>query len=925
MSLADGCVWADECRKFNDGELTVPEQAIHPSPAELHAYGLGQLSYDQATVVESHISECEPCCETIADLSAGDTFVELLQEAEQLPIDQNVDHDGLPTRPSSSSQDIPVPLAKHPRYEIVGLIGRGGIGNVYEARHRKMERTVALKVLNRKFVRKTVAVDRFHREVKTAAQLSHPNIVTAHDADNAGDYHFMVMEFVDGVDLSRIIKDRGALPVIEACKYIHQAALGLHYAHEQGMVHRDIKPHNLMLTADGTVKILDFGLASLAPEVAPEVAQKVVAATDTGVVRSELTVAGAIMGTPDFISPEQAKDARQADVRSDIYSLGATLYHLLSGRPPFDDGSVMHKLTCHAQVEPERLESLRDDIPAELDAIVTRMMAKDPDERFQTPAAVAAALKSFLQAIEPAQQSPPLQAQAARKRNRWLPLTAVATLFIAMIVAGIVFYLETGNGTIRVELMDESLEATIMGEKIEVEDGDKEFEISAGRQQLVIRQKGSDSEFVTNKFRIYRNDEIKFEVRLIAGEVMVSKDGKYFDSKPTESLFPLIGAAFNQEPVKPSIAGAMEAKSAYVLGTGKVVAFSPQERQQSVRSPVKGFVRRIAKGMVEGAKIKRGQFIVEIEPHVAQLETSAKDLETKMATVKAIAEASGRNIIDLEAARVAAVAAAAELITAAKAKWDAKKHLVVGYEAQEWQVRLNHERQKALFDKGVSSKQEVEKSQRDWDVACSELESARLDVTAAMDEWEARKSERVQKERAAEAKVVFARAMQKNALDQAARIQKEIRDIEVKLSELNRLEIKAPRDGTLFRLNVLEPGQALKEGDELFTIVPNSSERAVELLISGDDLPLVEQGDRVRLQFEGWPVAQFDGWPWGVGAFGGEVIDIDTTADGSGNFRILVKPDGKDSWPDEQFLRPGVRANGWILTGSRSDRTSKGN
>ena len=199
------------------------------------------------------------------------------------------------------------------------------------------------------------------------------------------------------------------------------------------------------------------------------------------------------------------------------------------------------------------------------------------------------------------------------------------------------------------------------------------------------------------------------------------------------------------------------------------------------------------------------------------------------------------------------LAAADKLIDAAKAKWDAKERLVAGYEAKELQARLNHERQKALFDKGVRTKKEIEKSQQDWDVAASELASAKLDVTAAMKEWEAKKSERIQKEREAEAKVDNARAMQQDALGQAATIQKEIRDIDVKLSELDRLVIKAPRDGTLFRLNVFERGQALKEGDELFTIVPDTSERAVELWISGNDMPLVQRGDHVRLQFEGWP------------------------------------------------------------------------
>ena len=317
----------------------MPETSAHPSREQLSAYNLGQLPPDEAVAIESHISECEPCCDTIVSLSSDDTFVGLLKEARQLPTDQTVDH-GVATA-SSSGEDVPAPLAEHPRYEIVGLIGKGGMGDVYKARHRKMERTVALKVINRELVRKAEAVDRFHREVKAAAQLSHPNIVTAYDADQAGDFHFMVMEYVDGVDLSRTVKERGALPVAEACDYIRQAAIGLQHAHERGMVHRDIKPHNLMVTPDGTVKILDFGLASLAPEAVLD--------ADTVEARGDLTAAGAIMGTPDFISPEQADGRTQADIRSDIYSLGATLYFLLSGQPPFAEGSVMHKLKSHAQ------------------------------------------------------------------------------------------------------------------------------------------------------------------------------------------------------------------------------------------------------------------------------------------------------------------------------------------------------------------------------------------------------------------------------------------------------------------------------------------------------------------------------------------------------------------------------------------------
>jgi formylglycine-generating enzyme required for sulfatase activity/serine/threonine protein kinase len=360
------------------------QQSTHPSPQELAAFTLGLLPPDEASAVETHISECKPCCDTLLGLSTGDTFVAQLQEARRLPADQTVDHAGQRTDERASLVDTPAALAEHPRYEVVGLVGTGGMGDIYKARHRVMDRMVAIKVINRKLVRKSEAVERFHREVKLAASLSHPNIITSYDAEQADDVHLLVMEYVDGVDLSRRVQDRGPLPVSDACDYVQQAARGLQYAHERGMVHRDIKPHNLMVTANGTVKILDFGLATLAPEALADVAM--------AESRGDLTESGSIMGTPDFISPEQANDSHQADIRSDIYSLGATLYYLLSGRPPFSEGTIMQKLQCHAIAEAKPIELVRVDLPVELAEVIRRMMAKNPADRYQTPAEVADAL-----------------------------------------------------------------------------------------------------------------------------------------------------------------------------------------------------------------------------------------------------------------------------------------------------------------------------------------------------------------------------------------------------------------------------------------------------------------------------------------------------------------------------------------------------
>ena len=220
---------------------------------------------------------------------------------------------------------LPKELNDHPRYRVVGALGAGGMGAVYRAEHRLMDRPVALKVIRGDLLGSALMVERFRGEVKAAARLaSHPNIVAAYDAEQAGETHLLVMEFVEGVDLAELVQRRGPLPVGEACEYVRQAALGLQHAFEDGMVHRDIKPQNLMRTTRGQVKILDFGLARFASEAASHRAR--VKILDFGLARfagqgaspGEMTSDGMVLGSAEYIAPEQIDDPHAADIRADI-------------------------------------------------------------------------------------------------------------------------------------------------------------------------------------------------------------------------------------------------------------------------------------------------------------------------------------------------------------------------------------------------------------------------------------------------------------------------------------------------------------------------------------------------------------------------------------------------------------------------------
>jgi hypothetical protein len=272
-------------------------------------------------------------------------------------------------------------------YVILEKIGAGGMGIVYKAQHRRMKRLVALKVLTPAISRSKPAVARFQREVEAAAKLNHTNIVAAYDADEAQGTHFLVMEYVPGSDLAQRVKMHGPLPPVQAIDCIWQAARGLEHAHACRMIHRDIKPSNLLLDDNGTVKILDMGLARF---------QEAGAANATEATsRPELTETGSFMGTCEFMAPEQALNTRNADARSDIYSLGCTLYYLIVGEPPYQGGTAMEKLLAHREDPIPPLAKGRRDVPPDLETIYRRMLAKNPSQRYQSMREVIAAFESL--------------------------------------------------------------------------------------------------------------------------------------------------------------------------------------------------------------------------------------------------------------------------------------------------------------------------------------------------------------------------------------------------------------------------------------------------------------------------------------------------------------------------------------------------
>ena len=433
-------------------------------------------------------------------------------------------------------------------YVVLDRIGQGGMGQVFKARHKVMKRIVALKTLPSAATNSPRAVQRFHREVEVAARLSHPNIVTAHDAGESHGLHYLVMEHVDGDDLATVVKQRGRLTVKTVIDYILQAAKGLEYAHKQKVIHRDIKPSNLLLDREGTIKVLDMGLARLNQTMGPDQSEQ-----------ETLTGTGQVMGTIDFLPPEQAENTKQADERSDIYSLGCTLYYLITGQAIYSGDTTVMKILAHRETE---IPSLRRELPEvseQLDAIYQKMVAKKPDDRYGSMAEVIAELEKCVSppeeipetatfegfslkgvaASEPTldlnmpvispvdefRKARPKKAKKAKLEKNHIIYGSIAVgVLLILGLLGVVFTMQTPEGTLIVEVNQADAEISVDDGKVTLKSPSDsepvEVEVAEGKHTLKITKGGFRT--FAREFEITSGGEEVIRVTLVPLEKEVA-------------------------------------------------------------------------------------------------------------------------------------------------------------------------------------------------------------------------------------------------------------------------------------------------------------------------------------------------------------------------------------------------------------------
>ncbi len=362
-----------------------------PAGEELAAFRLGQLPLVSVDDLAGHLEACSECQTRLEGLEAeSDALVDALrQPLESEPFSNEPGCRFALARvlsrdePGADFPDEGLFPGRVGQYQLIRRLGRGAMGSVYEALHLRLKRVVALKLLSGQRRTDPLSLARFQREMEAIGKLDHPHIVRATDAGEVEGVPFLVMELVDGFDLARIVKACGPCTTVDACEVIRQAALGLQHAHEHGLVHRDLKPSNLLLGPGGVVKVLDLGLALFQGEYA---------------AGEGLTATGQLLGTFDYMAPEQAEDTHAVDVRADLYSLGCTLYHFLAGRAPFagaEHRTFRSKMRAHAEAAPPVIDSSASPLPVPLQSLLAQLVPKDRADGPATPGALADALGPF--------------------------------------------------------------------------------------------------------------------------------------------------------------------------------------------------------------------------------------------------------------------------------------------------------------------------------------------------------------------------------------------------------------------------------------------------------------------------------------------------------------------------------------------------
>ena len=487
-------------------------------------------------------------------------------------------------------------------YVVLDKLGAGGMGQVFKVYHRRMKRVVALKILRPDAASSAQAVVRFQREGEAAARLTHPNIVTAYDAREDLGVHYLVLEYVDGTDLSSLVKRNGPLPVAAAVDCIIQAARGLEYAHGEGVVHRDIKPGNLLLDTSGAVKVLDMGLARL---------EKLEHDNTSVQTEAEITRDDSALGTVDYMAPEQARDTKHADARADIYSLGCTLHYLLTGRPVYGGSTLMARMMAHQQQDMPALDQARSDVPDELSAVFRKMLAKRLEDRYQCVADLLEDLEAVALQVadpdvvpylapgvgvphidlrsketssttndatfdlppmpQPAEAKPTRKPAPATARSRTFFLGGAAILALLLgggiYLATIILRVETPEGTVILEIgeSEKSVEVSVSEDKeitiTDPNDGQKiRITVERGKQELTLHKNGFATQ--TTRFNLTSKDGRRVCVTFVPkrkprttaellAKLSAEEQAAFAELCPFPRYIPLV----DRSPAKPALVG----------------------------------------------------------------------------------------------------------------------------------------------------------------------------------------------------------------------------------------------------------------------------------------------------------------------------------------------------------------------------------